>query len=170
MEVIKSSRFWILLVISVGAIVLAALGKISGEYALTAIGGLLGGFGVGKVPGKPPTGPQDAGYTRPGPIIAVLALAALGWLSVVLPGCGTMSPESKAALVSISKVMVEAAAKAGDAGWEQAKAGCLKLETPGEQTACLMGVATAQALAAAGKAALVPGAAACPVTVEDKTP
>jgi hypothetical protein len=61
-NILTSSRFWILLLIVVSATVLAALGKVSGDLAMTTISGLLGGFGVGKIPGgsNAPTGKDDA--------------------------------------------------------------------------------------------------------------
>jgi hypothetical protein len=61
-NIFTSSRFWILLLIIVAATLLAALGKVEGNLALTTISGLLGGFGVGKIPGgsNAPTGKDDA--------------------------------------------------------------------------------------------------------------
>ncbi len=54
MDVLKSSRFWIMLVVAIGSIILAALGKVSGELAGGILTGLLGGFGTAKAGGKPP--------------------------------------------------------------------------------------------------------------------
>lgn len=48
MEVIKSSRFWLALIIILGAFVLAVLKLISGSEAIAATVGILGGFGVAK--------------------------------------------------------------------------------------------------------------------------
>ncbi len=47
-EVLRSSRFWIALVICGGAIALAILNRISGELAIGTMSGLMIGFGVGK--------------------------------------------------------------------------------------------------------------------------
>jgi hypothetical protein len=48
MDVIKSSRFWISIVIVAAVTVMACLGKVSGEAATGAMTGLLAGFGVAK--------------------------------------------------------------------------------------------------------------------------
>jgi cbb3-type cytochrome oxidase subunit 1 len=47
-EVLKSSRFWIALVICGGIIAFCILGKIGGKEAIAALGLILAGFGVGK--------------------------------------------------------------------------------------------------------------------------
>jgi hypothetical protein len=65
MEVIKSSRFWISIVIIVSLTVLAALKVISGEAATGGMMGLLGGFGVGKIPFRSP-GPAADRRDEPG--------------------------------------------------------------------------------------------------------
>lgn len=66
MELFKSSRFWISISIVFSVTLLAALGKIGGDNAVSAIMGLLAGFGVGKSGGgdrrktdvKPPITPS----------------------------------------------------------------------------------------------------------------
>lgn len=54
MDVIKSSRFWLALLLIAGAITLAALGKVSGQEALSWGAALLAGFGVAKASGAAP--------------------------------------------------------------------------------------------------------------------
>ena len=51
METLKSTRFWILLAIVIGLVVLAALGRVEGSDVLKALMGVLAGFGVGKTAG-----------------------------------------------------------------------------------------------------------------------
>lgn len=53
MDVIKSSRFWLALVVILGAIVLAVLKLITGGEAVATALGVLGGFGVAKAGGSP---------------------------------------------------------------------------------------------------------------------
>jgi len=53
-DVIKSSRFWLALACVISAVLLAALGKISGGEALGLCFAVLAGFGVAKfAPGSP---------------------------------------------------------------------------------------------------------------------
>lgn len=51
-QVLGSSRFWISLVIVVSVTLLAALKIVSGDLAVGTMGGLVGGFGVGKTWGE----------------------------------------------------------------------------------------------------------------------
>ncbi len=60
-DLFSSTRFWILLAIIISSTVLAALGKVDGGAVLATIGGLLGGFGVGKIPGGSNTPPTAGG-------------------------------------------------------------------------------------------------------------
>ena len=50
-ETLMSTRFWILLAIIIGVVVLAALGKVTGQSVMYMLTSLLAGFGVGKTSG-----------------------------------------------------------------------------------------------------------------------
>lgn len=61
-QVLTSSRFWISLLIVVCVTVLAALKIVSGDLAVGTMGGLVGGFGVGKT-----WGGKGGGDAKPTP-------------------------------------------------------------------------------------------------------
>ncbi len=52
MEIVKSSRFWLTLVVCIGVGVLAVLKILGGDAALAAWLGILSGFSIGKIPGS----------------------------------------------------------------------------------------------------------------------
>ncbi len=101
-ELFSSSRFWILMTITIGAIVLAALGRVSGEQALTVLASLLGGFGVGKIPG----GSNNSAKS----LLPLLLLASL-----TSAGCGMDAAQRRAWV----KVGTQAACAAGRMACEQ---------------------------------------------------
>ncbi len=51
-EVIKSSRFWIAIVICISCLTLAVLKIVTGDMAIGTMMGILAGFGVGKTWGN----------------------------------------------------------------------------------------------------------------------
>ena len=73
MELFKSSRFWISIAIVISVTLLACLGKIAGDNAISAIMGLLAGFGVGKSGGA-----KKAETKAPAsPVVGVLLLVGV---------------------------------------------------------------------------------------------
>ncbi len=53
-NLLTSSRFWIMLAILIAGFVLAVLDKVTGQQVVTLMGGILAGFGIGKIPGGTP--------------------------------------------------------------------------------------------------------------------
>lgn len=84
MDVLKSSRFWMSVVASVGAFVLAALGKVSGEMALSFVAGLVAGFGVAKT--------KRLGALPAAPVSLLLGLVLL------VAGCGGWQTKTRTGL------------------------------------------------------------------------
>jgi len=153
---------------AIGTYLSGALGPVlspeflAGLMAAVGVINIILRFVTGTMLGSPEK-PRDGGYVRPVTLIMSTLLAVLACLSVALSGCAGMSAESKATMAAVTGAIATAAELAAEPAWAKAREGCLRLEDSAAQTSCLIGVATAEAVARAAKAAMIP-APACPVT------